>query len=613
MLTVNEKLEKLRALMREEAVDASYIGTADPHDSEYVAPHYQARAWLTGFTGSAGTAVVTADRALLWADGRYHIQAEAQLAGTPFELMKQGAPGVPSVEDWLGDSLPPGGRLAADGRLLPEALALLLEEKLGKREITLVTDLDPVGPLWENRPPLPTEPVFPLDRSYTGSDTGEKIGRIRASMAEDGADYALFVGLDDIAWLMNFRGGDVPHNPVALAFSLVTADQAFLFIDPVKLDGRLVLILEGQGVQLLAYEDLVTQLGSLSPGLLAANPDRVSRALVRALPEGVKLLKKRLDYPHQMKAVLNPVEIQNQFRAGIRDSVAVARYLHYVKRKAGEGLGEIELAEKLHHYRAESDLFITESFPTISAYGANAAMMHYQATPEQYSRLEPRGFYLVDCGAQSYEGTTDITRTISLGPLTDQERRDYTLTLKSHIALASLPFLSGTSGTALDAIARSVMWRQGLDYKCGTGHGFGYLLGVHEGPQRLTPNPELGNFGFVEGLVITIEPGIYRQGQHGIRLENDYLVLPINRDLLIKGESVSFQDRELTLNEAGDLFLRFQTMTFVPFDREAIDPALLTGEELDWLNDYNLAVREAITPYLGGDELAFVLEETEPF
>ncbi len=613
MLTVNEKVEKLRALMEKEAVDACYIGTADPHDSEYVAPHYQVRAWLTGFTGSAGTAVVTADRALLWADGRYHIQAEAQLEGTCFELMKQGAPGVPTVEAWLEKSLPRAGRLSVDGRLLPQALALRLEERLARKEISLVTDRDLAGSLWEDRPPLPTDPVYPLDRSFTGCDTAEKIRKIRAFMEEDGADYALFVGLDDIAWLMNFRGWDVPHNPVALAFSLVTADQAYLFIDPLKLDDRLTSILEGEGVQVLAYQALADHLHKLPPGLLAANIDRVSRALVSALPEGVKLLEKEDDYPQLMKAVLNPVELQNQFRAGVRDSVAVTRYLHYVREMAGEGLSELEVADKLRQYRLESDQFITESFPTISAYGANAAMMHYQATPEQFSRLETRGLYLVDCGAQSYDGTTDITRTVSLGPLTEQERRDYTLTLKSHIALASLPFLTGASGTALDAIARSVMWRQGLDYKCGTGHGFGYLLGVHEGPQRLTPNPELGRFGFVEGVVITIEPGIYRQGQHGIRLENDYVVLPSSREVRIEGESVSFEDRALALNEAGDIFLRFQTMTFVPFDRRAIEPSLLTEEEVDWLNDYNQAVRAALTPYLEGDVLAYVLEETEPF
>lgn len=613
MQTVNGKIEGLRALMRNEGITAFYVGTADPHDSEYVAPHYQGRAWLSGFTGSAGTALVTLDRALLWADGRYYIQAEKELAGSAFELMKQGAPGVPDVLGWLMQNLPEGSVLGADGRLLPEAMAGKMEDALAKKGIGLRFDLDLLGPIWEDRPPLPSGKIFRHDLAYTGRQASVKIADVRSKMKEDQADYALYVGLDDIGWLYNFRGSDVPNNAVALAFALITQKEAFLFIDPVKLGSEDRDFFSGQGITVLDYDSIGQHLASLAPGRMAADKNRVSRALTASLPGDVSLVQVK-DYPFLMKAVLNETELLCQIRAGIRDSLAVTRYLYFVKEEAApRGLTEIEAAARLRELRRESVDFIIESFPTISAYGSNAAMMHYQATDQDHSRLAPRGLYLVDCGAQSPDGTTDITRTVSLGPLTPEEIADYTMTLKSHIALASLPFLSGTSGTSLDAVARSVMWRYGLDYKCGTGHGFGYLSGVHEGPQRLTHNPRFGDYGFRENNVITIEPGVYRQGKHGIRLENDYVALRINKSVTAKGYDIAFHTEEESLNENQDIFLRFQTMTFVPFDRAAIDPALLSREELLWLDDYHRAVRKALSPLLEGAELDFVLGETEPF
>lgn len=612
MPTVADRVERLRALMKDKGVDACLIGTADPHDSEYVASYYQARAWLTGFTGSAGTAVVTADRALLWADGRYYIQAEKQLAGTPFELMKQGAPGVPSTWEWLAKSLDQGQRLAVDGRLLPEAEAKKQSRQLAARGIELETGLDLIDPLWLDRPQLPQGPVFHHELSFTGRPASDKIAGVRAKMAEDGVDYALYVGLDDIAWLMNFRGSDVPHNLVAMAFVLITGDQACLFIDPAKVDDRMKAVFAEQGISLLPYDGIEAHLAQLAAGRLVTDTNRTGRALIAALPGHVQVVSKS-DYPYLMKAELNSVERSCQFQAGIRDSVAVTRFLYFVQTQAvQEGLSELEVAEKLAALRRESDSFIIESFPTISAYGANAAMMHYQATPEAYSLLEAKSFYLVDCGAQSFDGTTDITRTVSLGPLSQEERHDYTMTLKSHIALASQPFLKGSSGVALDAIARSVMWRYGLDYKCGTGHGFGYVLGVHEGPQRLSHSPAAGHYGFRENIIITIEPGVYRQGKHGIRLENDYLVLGPHETVSIEDGRASPAESEVTLNEAGDVFLHFQTLTFVPFDLKAIERSMLTEEEIAWLNDYHQQVRQAVLPYLEDDgERAYVLEATE--
>lgn len=607
------KLERLRANMKKHGIDACYIGTADPHNSEYIAAHFQTRAWLTGFKGSAGTAVVTASDALLWTDGRYHIQAAGDLEGTPFMLMKQGSPGVPQPDEWLRDNLARGSRVAIDGTLVPDATANSLEEKLAAKGITLVTDLDLVSGIWEDRPPLPSGKIFEHGIEYTGIPASEKIGKVREKMKSDGADYALYVGLDDIAWLMNFRGSDVPKHCMTLAFALITADKAFLFIDQNKVDDKMRNIFTSQGIELRGYDKVEEALRALPAGVLAADPSRVSRALLRTVPKNVRILKKR-DYPFLMKAVLNETELFCQFRAGIRDSIAVTKYLYYIKNEAApRGLNEIEVTEKLRELREASDDYIVESFPTISAYGPNAAMMHYQATPEHYGKLQPRGFYLVDCGAQTNDGTTDITRTCSLGPLTREEKEDYTLTLKSHIALASLPFLDGTCGTSLDAIARSVMWRSGLDYKCGTGHGIGYLSGVHEGPQRLTNNPHYGDFGFRENIVITIEPGVYRQDKHGIRLENDYVALRSNKILATYDGEIRLIEVPEELNEVGDIFLKFQTLTFVPFDRDAILPELLTTEETEWLNAYHASVREELLPYFEGDERDFLLRETEPF
>ncbi len=612
-MDIANKVERLRANMKDHAIDACYIGTGDPHNSEYIAEHFQTRAWLTGFKGSAGTAVVTADRALLWTDGRYHIQAVRDLNGTPFELMKQGLHGVPRPDEWLREMLPEGARIAVDGAVLPDASVETMERLFAVRGIEIITDLDLIGSIWTDRPPLPSGAIFEHTIEFTGRETSDKIAEVRENMRRDGADYALYVGLDDIAWLMNFRGSDVPNNCVALAFALILPDTALLFIDENKVGEAMRNVFHEQGVELRDYHDVFNAVRELPEGVLVADTARVSRALIEAVPPNVNILKKR-DYPYLMKAILNETELIGQFRAGIRDSAAITRYLYYIKHEAApKGLSELEVTDKLHEIRAESDAFIIESFPTISAYGANAAMMHYQATPERYDYLQPRGFYLVDCGSQTYDGTTDITRTCSLGPLTEEEKIDYTLTLKSHIALASLPFLNGACGTSLDAVARSVMWRYGLDYKCGTGHGFGFVLGVHEGPQSLTNNPLYGDYRFRENVVITIEPGVYRQDKHGVRLENDYVVLRLNKALMTRDGDVEIVETPEELDDSDDIFLRFQTLTFVPFDRDAILPELLSDDELEWLDAYHASVRHELLPYLEGDELAFMMRETEPF
>lgn len=611
-MTQTEKVNRLRALMRDRAIDCCYIITSDPHNSEYVAPRFQARAWLSGFTGSAGSAVVTQEEALVWADGRYYIQAAQEIENTPFGLMKLGASGVLGPEDWMLESLHKGSRISVDGNVFPESRAKRLEERLEKKGISLVTDLDLVGDIWADRPGFPKGALFLHPIEYTGRTAISKIDDVRDQLKKDGADFALYVGLDDVAWLMNFRGRDIPSSMLSLAFALITHDAAFLFIDIDKVTDEIGAYFKGQKISLRPYDTVATALNQLPKGAIELNPKRVSRALFRALPAHVRVIEKE-DIPYLTKAELNDTELRHQFTAGVRESVVITRFLYFVKKKAvALGMDEYDVAEKLHSLRAETEGFINESFATISAYGPNAAMMHYQATKSKRSPLQAKSFYLVDCGTQSMDGTTDVTRTVALGPLTDEEKRDFTLTLKSHIALASLPFLKYTCGIALDAVARSVMWRHNLDYKCGTGHGFGYLAGVHEGPQGLSNSPTC-LYRFREHNVITIEPGVYREGKHGIRLENDYVVLKANQSIETREGKPELIEEPENINEAGDRFLRFQPLTFIPFDRASILSEMLSSEEKSWLNDYNLAIRREVAPFLNGDELDDLMKETEPF
>ena len=611
-MTEIEKVNRLRTLMRDLSIDCCYVITSDPHNSEYVAPRYQTRAWLSGFTGSAGTAIVTQDEALVWADGRYYIQAAKEIENTPFSLMKLGKSGVLGPEDWMLESLPEGSRISVDGSVFSESRTKNLEKRLEKKGMSLVTDLDLVGDIWDDRPGLPKGALFLHPIEYTGRTAMTKIDDVREQLVKDGADYALYVGLDDVAWLMNFRGKDIPSSMLSLAFALITCDEAFLFIGLDKVTDEIGAYFKGQKITLRPYDTVAQALSELPEGAIELNPKRVSRSLFQALPAHVRVIEKE-DIPYLAKAELNDTELRHQFAAGVRESVVITRFLYFVRKKAvALGMDEYDVAEKLHSLRAETEGFINESFATISAYGPNAAMMHYQATKTKRSPLQAKSFYLVDCGAQSLGGTTDVTRTVALGPLTEEEKRDFTLTLKSHIALASLPFLKYTCGIALDAVARSVMWRHNLDYKCGTGHGFGYLTGVHEGPQGLSNSPS-SLYRFREHNVITIEPGVYREGKHGIRLENDYVVLKANQSIETRDGIPELIEEHENINEAGDQFLRFQPLTYIPFDRASILPEMLTCEEKIWLNDYNLAIRREVAPFLEGDELEDLMKETEPF
>ncbi len=598
-----QRLAELRRKMLEHSIDAYYVNTADFHQSEYIAEAFRTRAWLTGFSGSAGYALVTADKALLWTDGRYFIQAEKELQGTGFELMKMNTPGYPTIEQWIKENLPSGSLLGMNGEVMSQAhyerwLTELDAEQNPHHEhepkLTLVTDLHLVEDIWLDRPALPGTDTFVHDLAFTGATIEQKLEQVREMLKTEVADAVLYQRLDDICWLYNFRGHDIPNNPVSLCFTLVTQNKALLFIEQAKLSSAVKEHLAQAQIELRPYfalaDVLANELGSLGVKKLITNKQIISCELYHQIPAVVQIIN-RQDYVQLQKAILNETEQKCLKEAYIADAVALTKFIYWVKQNVAQGeLNELNTADYLHELRFLDPYFIEDSFSTISAYGANAAMMHYSASSENYSKLEPKGFYLIDSGGQYYKGTTDITRTISLGKLSKQEKEDYTYTLKSHIALAKAVFLAGTDGYYLDAIARQPLWQQLLDYKCGTGHAVGYVLGVHEGPHRIS---RAKNFVPLEpGMLVTNEPGVYRENEYGIRLENDLIVV-------------------LAGVNADDVFYKFENISFVPFDKDAILPDLLTADELSWLNAYQAKTYELLKDYLSEDEAKWLLQETE--
>ena len=589
MKTTNQKLAELRQLMAENNLTAYYINTADPHQSEYIAEHYESRSWLTGFTGSAGYALVTKDEALLWVDGRYFIQAANQIKDSEFKMMKMATSGYPTIEEWLLDNLKAEDILGMNGQMISERFYLNISELLAEKNIKVKANYQLVESIWQDRPSMPSNPAFIHELKYTGKTTSEKITEVREKMEKDGAEAALYAGLNDIAWLHNIRGNDVKNTPVVTAFSLITKTQANLYLDQNKIDAKVRSFLEENGITIKNYKQVYEDLNQLSVNSLVLDKNVINHSLFSEIPDSIKIIEKK-DYPYVIKTCLNEVELKNQRNSYIKDSVALTKFIYYIKQNVQSGnLTELSVEKTLHDFRAKQDLFLDESFSTIAAYGPNAAMMHYSASPESYSKIEPEGYLLVDSGGQYLDGTTDITRTISCGKLTEEQIRDYTLSLKSHINLARAKFLHGITGYYLDVLARQPLWQYYMDYKCGTGHGVGYLLGVHEGPQRFNMN--YMNVPLEEGMIITNEPGVYKEGKYGIRLENDYVVQ---------------KDKQVDT----DLFLHFDCLSFVPFDRAAIDTSLLEKYELDWLNAYQKAVFDKVSPSLNDEEKAWLAAET---
>ena len=591
---MNKHLEQLREKMRERGIDVYVVPTSDYHESEYVSEHFACRRYITGFTGSAGTAVVTMEKAGLWTDGRYFVQAAKQLEGSGVTLQKMGVEGVPTILEYLRQAMPEGGTLGFDGRVINELLGEEMEAAVAVRHAKIAYGEDLVGMIWADRPALSREPVWILDEKYCGKSAAEKIADLRAAMREAGADVHVLTALDDIVWLLNIRGNDVPCNPVVLSYLAVTETEVLLFIQEEALDDSARSYLESLGVAVKPYDSIYDYVKTLAGQAVMVEKSRVNYALCHNLDASCRVID-RMNPTALAKAVKNPVEMENIRRAHIKDGVAVTKYIYWLKKNIGKiPMDEMSVADRLEEFRREQEGYLGPSFNTISAYGPNAAMCHYSATEESKAVLEPRGLYLVDSGGQYYEGTTDITRTIALGELTAEEREHFTLTAMSMLRLGNVKFLHGCRGLNLDYVAREVFWQRRLNFDHGTGHGVGYLLNVHERPNgiRWKVVPERQDSGVLEeGMLTSDEPGIYIEGSHGIRTENLILC------------------RKAEKTEYGQ-FMRFEFVTFVPIDLDAIDKSLMRPEDVEMLNAYHREVYEKISPYLTEEEADWLREAT---
>ena len=587
-----ERLAALRAEMKAAGIDAVVIPQADPHLSEYLAPHWQVRRWLSGFTGSAGDLVVTATEARLWTDSRYFLQAADQLRGSGIELMKDGLATTPSITDFLC-TLPAGATVGVDGMLFPAGNLARMDAALAAKGIRLISDFDVIDTIWKDRPALPDGKIFIHDAKYAGQAAAAKIEEILAGARNVGAEAVLISALDDIAWTLNIRSNDVKHTPVATSYLYLSADRNVLFISPAKLTPETISYLAEQGVSTADYTDVKAFIAELPAELqIMVETARTAGGVLALL--GKRAVAADYSVASRLKAVKNDTQIAGIRAAMVRDGAALVRSFMEIEERLAEGIAttEVDIAEILRRHRSASPLFFDESFGTIAGYGPHGAIVHYEATAATSSTLRPEGLLLIDSGAQYLDGTTDITRTICLGTPTDMERRDFTLVMKGHIALGTMIFPDDTCGAQLDAIARQFVWKNGLSYLHGTGHGVGHFLGVHEGPQSIRLNyvPTV----LVPGMVTSNEPGVYREGIHGIRCEN----LVLTR-------------KEMTTDFGT--FLSFETLTLCPFDRALFDLSIMTPDEIKWVNDYHATVRERLMPALATDaERAWLIAHTEP-
>lgn len=586
---MKETLVQLRQVMEQKQVDLVLIPSSDFHGSEYIGDYFKARAWMSGFTGSAGTLVVTRDQAGLWTDGRYFIQAERQLAGSGITLYKMGQEGVIDFPQFIVDQMPQGGCLAYDGRMVSATLGRELEAALAKKKARIVNE-DLVDLIWKDRPALSEAQAVLLDERYSGQSTTEKLTEIRAIMKAEGAQVLLISALDDIAWLFNLRGTDVQYNPVVLAYGWLTQDQAVLYLDTRKLSDPDKLQLQKQNIEIRAYETFYLDVAELKDQNVWADPQKLNDAIIRAIPQSCNRIEKTSPISLK-KAIKNSIEIENLRASHLKDGIAVTKLMYWLKTRVGkEAMSECSIQEKLHQLRAQQEGFLEESFGTICAYKANAAMMHYSADPEQDVPVEADGLLLIDSGGQFWEGTTDITRTFALGPISSEIKKVYTTVLQGMLNLSEARFLYGCSGINLDILARGPVWQLNLDYQCGTGHGVGYLLNVHEGPHgiRWKRTAALSEMQQLEaGMVVTDEPGVYVEGQYGIRIENE---------LIVKLGEKNFYGQ----------FMEFETTTLAPIDLDAVDPEILTPSAREALNRYHQRVRKALTPYLTTEEAAWL-------
>lgn len=591
---IAKRLKELRSYMQECGMDAYLVPTSDYHESEYVGPYFKCREYITGFTGSAGTAVITKEEACLWTDGRYFVQAAKELAGTEVILMKMGQEGVPTVEEYLQKHMQPGMTLGFDGRVVNEMMGESLKKKMP--QVAFSYDRDLIGEIWDERPALPTEPVWILEEKYAGESAKDRMQKIREKMKEAGANAHVLTTLDDIVWTLNIRGNDIPCNPVVLSYMILTEKDAYLFIQDEVLNEQVKNYLKDLGLQLCPYDGVYRFADGMKGQKILLEKACVNYALYQKLAAD-NIMIDQMNPAAKLKAVKNPVEMENIRKAHIKDGVAVTRYMYWLKKNIGRiPMDEISVSRHLEELRKQQEGYLEPSFETISAYGPNAAMCHYQPTEEDHAVLEAKGFYLVDSGGQYYEGTTDITRTIALGELTEEQKEHFTITAAGTLRLGNARFLYGSTGVNLDYLARGVFWERGLDFNHGTGHGVGYVLNVHERPNgvrwRLVPE-RMDSEVFEEGMLTSDEPGIYIEGSHGIRTENLMLC------------------RKAEKNQYGQ-FMKFEFVTFVPIDLDGIDTAYMTHEDVELLNRYHEEVYEKISPYLNGEEKEWLKEYTRP-
>lgn len=589
-MTVSERIQNLRELMKREKIDYYIVPSDDFHQSEYVADCFKARAFITGFTGSAGTALIGMEKAILWTDGRYFIQANQQLSGSGVELFKMRIPGWPTLEEWLMENMTEGQTLGFDGRVLSLNEYKEIIKIKENKNINIAMDKDLIEEVWTDKPEMPKEKVFLLHTKYCGKTAKEKIEEVRAEMKKLGGKAYIISSLDDIAWLFNIRGNDVKNTPVVLSYALIDETQTRLYVDQEKICDADKEKLTAEGILIKNYEDVFEDLKKINDSIIL-DSGKVSAYIYEQINKNVKKIEE-LNITTKLKAIKNETEIKSLKNCQLKDGVAMVRFIKWIKENVDkENITELTLSDKLFEFRSQGDLFIEESFGTIAGYKEHAAMMHYSATEESAYKLEREGILLVDSGGQYFDGTTDVTRSIILGKITEEEKRDFTLVLKAHINLMKAKFLKGTTGSNIDILSRRVLWEEGLDYKCGTGHGVGFCLSVHEGPQTIRPIPN--TIELEPGMILTNEPGIYREGKHGIRTENIMLVVEDEKS-----------------DEFGE-FYKFETMSFCPIDIEGIDVELLTEDEKEWLNNYHKETYDKLSSLLNDDEKQFLKEATK--
>ena len=584
---IKQRIENIRDLMKEKNIYAYIVPSSDYHQSEYVGDYFKSREFMSGFTGSSGTLIISMDEAGLWTDGRYFIQAEQELKDSGIKLFKMGEEGVPTIEEYLLEKLPKNSTLGFDGRVMSVKEGQSLANKLAFKGINIEYKYDLVNDIWEDRCSLPTEKAFLLGTEYSGESFSDKLSRIRAVMKEKKATTHILASLDDIAWLFNIRGRDVKSNPVVLSYAVISIDSVYLFIDKNKIGEDIRSELSKENVQIKGYEEVYEFIKNIDENeVVLIDTSKVNYAIYNNIPSNVQKIEER-NPSILFKSIKNEIELKNIRNSHIKDGVAFTKFMYWLKNNIGKiEITEISATQKLEEFRREQDKFIEPSFSTIAAYKDHAAMMHYSATEESNYKLEPRDLFLVDSGGQYFDGTTDITRTIALGPIPENVRKDFTNVVRGMIRLSKAKFLYGCRGYNLDILARGPLWEEGVDYKCGTGHGIGFVLNVHEGPNgfRWKVREDIDDSCILEeGMVTTNEPGVYVENSHGIRIENEIVV------------------RKAEKNEYGQ-FMDFEVITFAPIDLDAIDESLILKDEKVYLNNYHKQVYDKISPYLNEEE-----------